>query len=164
MKISYKILISCLALLLIPGCISNIFREPKPTFSAEVLLPELNPEFQQLTDNVYPAWKNKNTGNVISIISDCNEGHFTLKSIHSLMSDSLDTMKVIEEKLAIVNTRKSYYKKIQGSIEDKPIEIQSYSFQYRKCSYVASLAGKPDKVSQNLAEFKSFIQKIDFKK
>jgi len=164
MKISYKLLISFVALLFIPGCISNIFREPKPTFSSDVLLPDLSFDFQQLTDNVYPAWKNKNTGNVISIISDCNEGHFTLKSIHSLMSDSLDSMKVIEEKTATISSKKSYYKKIQGFIDDKPIEIQSYSFQNKKCSYVTSLAGKPDKIGLNFAEFKLFIQKIEFKK
>lgn len=164
MKISHKILFSVVMLLLIPGCISNLFKEPKPTFSNDILLPALTTDFQKINDNVYPAWKNQESGNVISVVSDCNEGHFTLKSIHSLMSDSLDNFKTIEEKTITSSGRKSVFKKINGQIEDKNVEIQSYSFADKKCLYVISLAGKPEKISQNLAEFKNFVQKIEFKK
>jgi len=164
MKISFKLLASLIVLLLIPGCISNIFREPKPTFSDEIVLPELNSNYSKLSDNVYPAWKNKQTGNVISIISDCTTDHFNLKSVHALMSDSLDSVKVIEEKFSNILDKKSYFRKIQGSIEEKSIEIQSYSFQHAKCLYISSLAGKPEKLSLNINEFKTFIQNITFKK
>ncbi|MES2803005.1 MAG: hypothetical protein V4654_10975 [Bdellovibrionota bacterium] len=164
MNLFFKILLSIAVLLLIPGCISNIFKEPKPTFSNQVVLPEFNSDFNQLRDNVYPAWKSKTTSNVISMVSDCNEGNFNLKSIHSLMSDSLDKVKVIEEKNATLNTRKSYYKKVRGEIDGKAIEIQSYSVQHLKCTYVTSLAGNPDKINLNQNEFKAFLQKIDFKK
>lgn len=164
MNLFSKLLLSFGILLLIPGCISNIFKEPKPTFSKEVILPELNSDFNQLHDNVYPAWKSKDTGNVISMVSDCNEGIFTLKSIHSLMSDSLDKVKVIEEKPTTLNGRKSYYKVMRGEIDGKAIEIQSYSLQYNKCTYVTSLAGNPEKINLNQEHFKTFLQKIDFKK
>ncbi|MFN3696879.1 MAG: hypothetical protein ACK4VO_05495 [Pseudobdellovibrio sp.] len=164
MKISQKIFTSLLLLLFIPGCISNLFKEPKPTFSTDILLPALPIDYQKLDDNVYPAWKHKDTGNVISVISDCNAGHFTLKSIHSLMSDSLDSFKIAEEKNISIANHKSYYKKINGQIEDKIVEIQSYSLADKKCLFVVSLAGKPEKLSQNQVDFKNFIQKIEFKK
>ncbi|MCM2353228.1 MAG: hypothetical protein NDI63_06375 [Pseudobdellovibrio sp.] len=164
MSLFSKLLLSFAILLLIPGCISNIFKEPKPTFSNEVVLPEFNSGFNQLNDNVYPAWKSKDTGNVISIVSDCNDGNFSLKSIHSLMSDSLDLVKVLEEKPTTLNGRKSYYKVVRGEIEGKAIEIQSYSLQHNKCTYVTSLAGNPEKVKLNQEHFKNFLQKIDFKK
>lgn len=164
MNLFSKLLLSFAILLLIPGCISNIFKEPKPTFSKDVVLPEFNSNFNQLRDNVYPAWKSKETGNVISMISDCNDGNFTLKSIHSLMSDSLDNVKVVEEKSTTLNGRKSYSKTVRGEIEGKAIEIQSYSLQNNKCTYVTSLAGSPDKIKLNQEDFKKFLQKIDFKK
>lgn len=164
MKLFSKLFLSLAILLLIPGCISNIFKEPKPTFSKDVVMPEFNSDFNQLRENVYPAWKSKTTGNVISMVSDCNEGNFNLKSIHGLMSDSIDKVKVIEEKNTTLNTRKSYFKKVRGEIEGKAIEIQSYSLQHLKCTYVASLAGNPDKINLNQNEFKAFLEKIDFKK
>jgi len=164
MNLFSKLFLSLAILLLIPGCISNIFKEPKPTFSKDVVIPEFNSDFNPLRDNVYPAWKSKTTGNVISMVSDCNDGNFNLKSIHSLMSDSLDSVKVIEEKNTTLNRRKSYFKKVRGEIDGKAIEIQSYSVQYLKCTYVASLAGNPQKIEQNQNDFKSFLQKIDFKK
>lgn len=164
MNLFSKLLLSFALLLLIPGCISNIFKEPKPTFSKEVILPEFNSDFNQLRDNVYPAWKSKETGNVISVISDCNDSNFTLKSIHALMSDSLDNVKVVEEKTTTLNNRKSYFKVVRGEIEGKAIEIQSYSFQNNKCTYITSLAGSPEKLKLNQEHFKNFIQKIEFKK
>ncbi len=164
MNVFSKLFLSFAILLLIPGCISNIFKEPKPTFSKDVVMPEFNSDFNQLRDNVYPAWKSKTTGNVISMVSDCNDGNFNLKSIHGLMSDSLDNVKVVEEKNATLNARKSYFKKVRGEIDGKAIEIQSYSVQHLKCTYVTSLAGSPQKIEQNQNDFKSFLQKIDFKK
>lgn len=164
MNLTSKLLLSFAILLLVPGCISNIFKEPKPTFSKDIILPEFNSDFNPLRDNVYPAWKSKETGNVISIISDCSDANFTLKSIHGLMSDSLDEVKVVEEKPTTLNGHKSYYKLVRGQIEGKAIEIQSYSLKNNKCTYVASLAGNPEKINQNQEQFKNFLQKIDFKK
>ena len=164
MKLFSKLILSFAILLLVPGCISNMFKEPKPTFSKDVVLPEFSSGFNQLRDNVYPAWKSSATGNVISMVSDCNEGNFNLKTIHGLMSDSLDNVKVIEEKSTTLNTRKSYFKKVRGEIDGKAIEIQSYSVQHLKCTYVTSLAGNPQKIESNQPDFKTFLQKIDFKK
>lgn len=164
MNLTQKLILSFTILLLVTGCISNIFKEPKPTFSKDVILPEFNSDFNQLSDNVYPAWKSKATGNVIAMVSDCNEGSFNLKSIHSLMSDSLDSVKVIEEKSTTLNTRPSYFKKVRGEIDGKAIEIQSFSLQHQKCTYVTSLAGNPEKINLNQVEFKAFLQKIDFRK
>jgi hypothetical protein len=164
MNIYSKLLSTLVILLFVPGCISSIFKEPKPTFSKEVVLPEFGSGYYQLRDNVYPAWKDKATGNVISMVSDCNEGSFNLKSIHGLLSDSLDNVKVIEEKNSELNGRKSYYKKIRGEVDAKAIEIQSYSVQHDKCTYVTSLVGRPEKIEQNQTDFKNFLQKIDFKK
>ena len=164
MSILSKLVLSFGILLLIPGCISNMFKEPKPTFSSEVILPELSSDFIRIKDNVYPAWKSSSTNNVISIVSDCTEGSFSLKSIHNLMSESLDQVKVIEEKSVQIQKRNSYFKKIRGEVDGKPIEIQSYSLQYNKCIYVTSLAGKPEKLAANQTDFKNFTDKIDFKK
>lgn len=164
MNLTQKLILSFATLLLIPGCISNMFKEPKPTFSKEVVLPEFGSDFNQLRDNVYPAWKSTATGNVISVVSDCNEGNFNLKTIHGLMSDSLDKAKTIEEKATTLNSRKSYFKKVRGEVDGKAIEIQSYSVQHLKCTYVTSLAGNPQKIELNQSDFKNFLQKIDFKK
>lgn len=164
MNLNQKLILSLITLLLIPGCISNIFKEPKPTFSNEVILPEFSSDFNKLSNNVYPAWKSNTTGNVISIVSDCNEGSFNLKTIHGLMSDSIDNVKTIEEKAITLNSRKSYFKKVRGEIDGKAIEIQSYSLQNLKCIYVTSLAGNPQKLEINQSDFKNFLQQIDFKK
>lgn len=164
MRLFSKVLLSFTILLLVPGCISNIFKEPKPTFSKDVVLPEFDSDFNQLRDNVYPAWKSKQTGNVISVISDCNDGNFTVKTIHGLMSDSLDQVKVKQENSTTINGRKSFFKILHGQIDGKAIEIQSYSLQNNNCTYLASLAGNPEKLKLDEQRFKNFLLKIDFKK
>lgn len=153
-----------MVLLLVPGCISNIFKEPKPTFSNEIILPELPESFNRLKTPIYPSWKNKNTGNVITVISDCNEGLYNLKSIHQLMIDSIDRPQIIDEKETQINQRLSYYKKIKGSVDEKTVVIESYSVQQNKCLYIFSLAGKPDGLSANKKDFLQFVEKMSFKK
>ena len=50
---------------------------------------------------VYPAWKNSKTGNVISIVSDCNESN-TLTGLHTLITDSIEQAKLIKQRHALV--------------------------------------------------------------
>ena len=160
-----KIFISLIILIIVPGCISSFFKEAAPTFSDNIIYADPKPNFIRLTSYIYPAWKNTKNGSVISLVSDCTENLYDLKTIHTLINDSLDQFKVIAEKMTQLETgHPSYYRRLQGQIDSKPVEVQVYSFQHKKCNYLTSLSGDPKKVSADLETFQIFNKQLSFKK
>lgn len=160
-----KIIISFLILIIVPGCISSFFKEPAPTFSNDILYTDPTPHYVRLNNSVYPAWKNTKNGTVISLISDCTENLYDIKTIHTLINDSLDQFKVISEKMTqFENGHQSYFRRLKGQIDSKPVEVQVYSLQHKKCNYLASLSGDPQKISADLVTFQNFNKLISFKK
>ncbi len=150
--------------MLLTSCVSQILKEPKPVFSKEIILPQMNSDFVFLDKNIYPAWKNTKNNNVISVVSDCQDSHLDLIYVHNLLSDSLESSRLIEEKKTKINQKPAYYKKIIGELESKNIEIQSYSLINNSCVYLISLSGKPNLINESQKEFLKFMKDIDFKK
>lgn len=151
--------------LFLSGCLSSFFKEPKPTFSSEIILSQPPTSFQKLEGLVYPSWKKAETGQVLSIVSDCSETKPDLFSIHSLISGSLDKVKVQNEKATSEFSQfKAYTKSLKGELDGKPIEVLSYSFETKNCTYLASLVGKPDTIKTEISIFKKFLSELSFKK
>ena len=80
------------------SCVSSILKESPPTFSKNVNWSEPAQPFERLNTAVYPAWKSKVTGNVISIVSDCsNSSGPGLLGLHRLIENSIEDFKLIKE-------------------------------------------------------------------
>ncbi len=159
-----KIIVSLLILIVVPGCISSFFKEPAPTFSNDIIYTDPTNSFVRLNSYIYPTWKNTKNGSIISLISDCTENLYDIKTIHTLINDSLDQFNVVSEKMTqLENGHQSYFRRLKGKIDSKPVEVQVYSFQHKKCNYLASLSGDPQKISADLSAFQNFNKLINFK-
>lgn len=153
-----------LVLFFTTGCISNLLKEPAPTFSNDILLPALSDEFIQQKTSAYPSWKSKKTSNVILVISECSDPNLNLKSAHSLITSALENEKVIEEKKTTFKKNPAYYRKVSGLVDGLDIDIVSTSFKYKDCIYISSLSGVHENLNLDFENWTSFNQSIEFKK
>lgn len=156
--------ISILFFFMSTGCISNILKEPAPTFSKDIILPALPEEFVLQKTSAYPSWKSKKTSNVILVISECSDPNLNLKSAHSLITNALENEKVIEEKKTTFKKTSAYYRKVSGMVDGLDIDIMSTSFKYKDCTYISSLSGVRESLNKDLDKWSAFNQQIEFKK
>jgi hypothetical protein len=162
-----KQLVTTIILVLLPflfvSCISNLLKEKAPTFSKEVKLTEPAKPFESQSTSVYPSWKNSKTGNVIAIVSDCEQSQvISLQQMHILLEDSLSENKVVIEVATSVQDKPAYYKVVTGLLDGYQIEIRSFSFKRKSCVYLSSLSGKKDNLEADMETFKQFNNSLSF--
>lgn len=162
-----KQLVATLIIIAIPfffvSCVSSLLKEKPPTFSKEIKLTDPKPPFVKTETSVYPSWKNPITGNVISIVSDCNEGSgYKLSSLHLLIEDSLEDIKLKKEETIALQNRPALLRIVTAMLDGLAIEVQSVSFKRKSCGYLASLSGKTNSLIQDSTPFMQFINSLGF--
>ena len=160
---SFKI-IFFVSLVILPGCLSSLLKEPAPTFANELILPKPPVAFIAQNNSAFPSWKNKNTSNVISVLSECTVQDTNLKTTHALITNAIENEIVLEEKKINLKNTTRYFRKVSGQVDGQPIEIQSTSFKYKNCFYLSSLSGQHEKIDSDLKNWNEFNQNIEFKK
>ena len=149
--------------LLYVSCVSSILKDAPPTFSSEVKLTAPAMPFRPLKASVFPSWKSTKSGNVISIISDCEPNSSnTLSSLHHMVEDSLNAVSTIKEESVEFQNKPAVFKKINGELDGHAIEVQSISFKRKSCGYVSSLSGKKETLEQDKAFFEQFNTSLRF--
>lgn len=145
------------------SCVSSILKEAPPSFSKEIKLTDPASPFQKMDTSVYPSWKSSKTGNVISVVSDCNENSSSkLSSLHQIIESSLDNVKVIKEETISYQNRPAFSRSINADLDGVQIEVQSVSFKRKSCGYVASLSGKLNNLNDDRQQFDQFINGFTF--
>ncbi|MFZ3230893.1 MAG: hypothetical protein WA160_11860 [Pseudobdellovibrio sp.] len=146
------------------SCVSSLLKEKEPTFSKDVEFESPKSPYYKLDKSVFPSWKSKISGNVISIFSDCqNEGIRTLNDLQKYIEDSIENSKRIKETIVQFQNKPALSLVIQGELESNPIEIQSISFNRPNCGYVVSLSGKPQQLKVDQIAFEQFTASLRFK-
>ena len=146
------------------GCISTLFKEPAPTFSNELTFESPESSFTKISSVVYPSWKNSKSGNVISILSDCSSNSPSLKSAHSMISNSIDHEVVTKEEKIVLNGQPAFLKKSNGTIDGTELSVFAISFTHKNCVYLSTLSGRPEKIEDDNLIWTAFNQKIRPKK
>jgi hypothetical protein len=150
--------------LLFAGCVSSILKAPAPRFSDSIILPELNFEFERVSDSHFPAWKHKTTGAILSIFSECDNPEVNLNEAHRLISNSVESAKLDSESISTIGDKKVFLKNFSAEIEAEPIEIWIASFRNENCVYVSSISGHPKKPELIKSQWYQFIENVKFKK
>lgn len=146
------------------SCVSSILKDKPPTFSSEIKLQDLQSPFEKMRTSVFPSWKNTQTGNVISIVSDCNPSStYTLSSLHQLIEGSVEKAQVVTEENLTIQDRPSLLKVVNAELDGHPIEVRSVSFIKKSCGYVSSLSGKKGTLEADRAAFDQFLNSLSFK-
>ena len=164
MKHLVATLILILAPLLLVSCVSSLLKEKAPTFSNEVKYNAPKLPFVRLTKSVYPSWKNKESGNVLSIFSDCQNGvNSSLSELQNIIEDSVESSKRVSEGLIQFQKKPALQRILTGELENNSIQIKSISFKRLNCGYVVSLSGKPEQLRLDENTFDLFIKSLTFK-
>lgn len=162
-----KHLVASLLIIAVPflfvSCVSSLLKEKPPAFSKEIKLTPPKAPFIKTETSVFPSWKNSQTGNVISIVSDCNEGATSkLSVLHQLIEDSLEDIKIVKEETIALQNRPAFLKVVTANLDGHPIEVHSVSFKRKSCGYLASLSGKANSLFKDATFFESFISGFGF--
>lgn len=164
MKQLLATLILVLTPFLLASCVSSLLKEKPPTFSDEVTFTSPKTPFFRLTKSVYPSWKNKQTGNVLSIFSDCQTGMTsTLSELQRIIEDSVENSKRLAENQIQYQNKPALQRTLSGEVENNSIQIKSIAFKRLNCGYVVSLSGKPEQLHLDDNAFELFIQSLTFK-
>lgn len=156
-------LIVFVAPFLFVACVSSILKEAPPTFSREINLKDPAAPFVRMKTSVFPSWKSKTSGNVISVVSDCDRNSpQALSQLHRIVEDSLTSIEVIAEEGAFLHEKPALSKNIKAELDGSPIEVLSLSFKRKSCGYVTSLSGKIGTLTQDRAVFDQFNQGLTF--
>ena len=157
-------LILILAPFLLVSCVSSLLKENAPTFSDEVRFTAPKLPFIRLNKSVYPSWKNKQTGNVLSIFSDCQNGNSSsLSELQRIIEDSVENSKQVSENQIQYQNKPALQRTLSGEVENNTIQIKSMSFKRLNCGYVVSLSGKPEQLRLDNNAFDLFIKSLTFK-
>ena len=149
---------------LLVSCVSSLLKEKAPTFSNEVNYTVPKSPFVRLTKSVYPSWKNKESGNVLSIFSDCQNGlTSSLSELQSIIEESVENSKRVSENFIQFQNKPALKRILNGELENNSIQIKSVSFKRLNCGYVVSLSGKPEQLQLDENTFELFIKSLTFK-
>ena len=159
-----KQLVASLILIVTPillvSCVSSLLQEKAPTFSSEVKYTEPRAPFVRLNKSVYPSWKNKETGNVISIVSDCSE--ITLEGLQQLIEGSLDKVITVAKENVTYKNKPALGQVTVGLIDSQQIQINSKSFKRKNCGYVTSLSGRIKNLDVDKTNLLQFEESLTF--
>ncbi len=145
------------------SCVSSLLKEAPPTFSKEIKVTAPQDPFNKMGSEIYPAWRNKTTGNVISIISECNsESLPSLQVLHQSIEGSVESFKLIKEQKVTFKNKPALVRNSEGELDGEPIEIQSMSFKRKNCGYVSSLTGKKNNLEKDRKAFQHFNESLSF--
>ena len=146
------------------SCVSSLLKEKAPTFSNEIAFKPPSLPFVKLNQSVYPSWKNKSTGNVLSIFSDCQPGNtLSLAELLRVIEDSVENSKKISEHSLAFQNKPALQRVVLGEIDNNQIQIKSMAFKKLNCGYVVSLSGKPEQLLLDEKALEVFTQSLSFK-
>lgn len=145
------------------ACVSSLLKDSPPTFSKEINYKAPPASFVALKTSVFPSWKNSKSGNVISLISECETPlSSNLQGLHRIVEDSLTEIKVVHEENTTFQNKPAYAKKITAQLDGLAIETHSISFKRKSCGYVTTLSGKAGMLEPDQSAFEQFKQGLSF--
>lgn len=146
------------------SCVSSLFKAKPPTFSDEIQITEPLPPFMKTETSVFPSWKNKATGNVIAIVSECNtnSANNNLAGLHQVIDSTLEDVVLIREESILLYNKPALLRTVHARLDGNPIEVQSAVFTKKSCSYAATLSGKLNNLLSDVVIFKKFINGFGF--
>lgn len=141
-----------------------MLKEPIPAFSNQIIFQQPAYPFEKIKSVSYPSWKNPESQNVILMISSCDASQSSVNTAYQTISENIENVKVEPSKLDQMKLKKFIAKQIHGSIDGEAVEVQTIAFQYKRCTYLSALSGKPTSIAKDFQNWKTFLNSVEFKK
>lgn len=107
------------------------------------------------------AWRHKQDGNSISIMSQCEEkGGFTIEEIKEAVVAEIDNAKIVESKDFEFNERKAAAYVITGEVDGIPSELKLVTFRKHECIYSITYVARSATFAKHLETFDGFLTKF----
>ncbi|MCC2679257.1 MAG: hypothetical protein K0R29_1833 [Pseudobdellovibrio sp.] len=149
--------------ILFTACVSSMLQGSPPTFSKDVRLINPASPFVATKNSVFPSWKSSRTGNVITIISECDpNSSASLSVLHRMVEEPLSGIQILKEENVTFQNKPAVFKAVKAELDGQAIELQSLSFRRKSCGYVSTLSGKPGNLQQDENEFSRFNAGLQF--
>lgn len=104
------------------------------------------------------AWRDTNTGNTISIVSDCpNQDDPTLESISAGVTSGIKQLKIIKEEKTTFNQREALRSEIEGQIDGLATQMDIVTFKKNGCIYVLTYLGVQQHFQLGRTTFEKFL-------
>ncbi len=145
---------------LIVGCVSIKIGGVKAKKAEGVVFVQPSAPFEELTLPASDhAWTNKKNGNTISYSSSCDDtAEPTLDGAKSDLLSNLTDLKIISEQNGMFNGRESASATASGTVDGVKTQVEILVFSKNNCLYSLSYVGVESSFSQNLAQYREFLQ------
>ncbi len=107
------------------------------------------------------AWRNKTTGNSISVLSDCKGGlDISLSAVTDSVLQPLDSKEVLAQKKLTFNGRAALQTEAKGQIDGIESLVELLVFRKDDCLYILTYTGVTEKYPSDKNAFKSFASEF----
>lgn len=112
------------------------------------------------------AWRNSETGDSISYISECDSSTDpSLDSIHKGILQGIDNLKIVSSEYNKYNGRQALFTKVNGELDGISTQMQFVIFKKNQCIYVLThisyIRNENPTEATSSREFQIFLQKFE---
>jgi hypothetical protein len=153
-------LVCFICLLSITSCVSVSLRTPKTKRSTGVRFNELPAPFQRepLSD-VDVAWKNRDNGNMISFLSECqDQSDPSLDGIVSSALEGLTDLRIEAKESPTIQGREARRVEASGKVDGVSTKIDLLVFKRDSCIYILTYGGVKTAFDANRQDFNRFVE------
>ncbi len=155
----------CVLLSGLAGCVSISLDPAKTKKSERMLLPDPPDDFVRLErKQIDAAWKNKKTGSIISVISECNPAlDPRLEALRNeVIGDLSDETIASEQELEFLG-RAALRSSITGKLDGVETAIELLVVKKDGCHYLLTLVSVPAHIGKDRPHFERFLKGFKLK-
>ncbi|MBK8201932.1 MAG: hypothetical protein IPK68_06305 [Bdellovibrionales bacterium] len=112
------------------------------------------------------AWRNTETGDSISYISECDSSTDpSLDSIHKGILQGIENLKIVSSEYKKYNSRQALFTTVNGELDGIGTQMQFVIFKKNQCIYVLTnisyMKGAHPKGATSSRDFQMFLEKFE---
>lgn len=151
-----------MSFLLMTSCVSVNLSGGKVKKADNVKYFEPQPPFLSIDNQqVDKGWQNKNNGNTIAFLSECNsKTEISLKMMETESLSSLANLKVLKSEVSSFNDRESLSTLAEGQVDGVQVKLQLLLFKKNDCNYTLSFVGRKKFFDKDSSIFQKFYEEF----
>lgn len=154
----YFSLLGVFALGLTTSCVSIDVEDPKIRRAQGVEVSEPNPPFSPFAQNhLDKAWKDSQTGNTISYLTECSDLHDpSHRAIRDGILSGISNATITDEEMIPFNQRQALKSTVIGSVDGISTQFEILILKKNNCIYVLTYVGMKNQFLQTYDHFSKF--------
>ena len=149
--------------ILVSGCVSvSLDRSEVRRSDAYKFAVPPSPFRAHQAPQVDHAWKNAQSGSIISVVSECAPNFDpSLQILRDDVVRSLTSLEVKAEKNLTFQGREALRTLVHGRVDGVDSAVDLLVFKKNGCSYILNLIGGPQTITPDLPRFEAFLSRFE---